>query len=181
VVHAGIDQALWDIKGKDLGVPVYELLGGRVRDKVRVYTHFSGPSASGPLSAASFDASVASACSKVERGFALQTSVTSWRGNGAVVIGTADVATSDQIVKTGSSITAFDDFGRVTDSEPFIASSVTSRITGPEVVPLLTSVPFFCRQSSEPMKVSLPTESYTTGTFLPPVISLTRSGKFSLV
>jgi hypothetical protein len=52
----------------------------------------------------------------VERGFALQTSVTSWRGNGAVVIGTADVATSDQIVKTGSSITAFDDFGRVTDS-----------------------------------------------------------------
>jgi galactonate dehydratase len=28
---AGIDQALWDIKGKALGVPVYELLGGRVR------------------------------------------------------------------------------------------------------------------------------------------------------
>ena len=40
---SGIDQALWDIKGKDLGVPVYELLGGRVRDKVRVYTHFAGP------------------------------------------------------------------------------------------------------------------------------------------
>jgi len=39
---SGIDQALWDIKGKDLGVPVYELLGGRVRDKVRVYTHFGG-------------------------------------------------------------------------------------------------------------------------------------------
>ena len=44
---SGIDQALWDIKGKDLGVPVYELLGGRVRDKVRVYTHFTGPSATG--------------------------------------------------------------------------------------------------------------------------------------
>ena len=41
-VISGIDQALWDIKGKDLGVPVYELLGGRVRDKVRVYTHFGG-------------------------------------------------------------------------------------------------------------------------------------------
>jgi galactonate dehydratase len=39
---AGIDQALWDIKGKHLGVPVYELLGGRVRDKVRVYNHSGG-------------------------------------------------------------------------------------------------------------------------------------------
>ena len=34
---AGIDQALWDIKGKALGVPVYELLGGPTRDKIRVY------------------------------------------------------------------------------------------------------------------------------------------------
>lgn len=41
-VISAIDQALWDIKGKDLGVPVYELLGGRVRDKVRMYTHFGG-------------------------------------------------------------------------------------------------------------------------------------------
>ncbi|MGA0568053.1 galactonate dehydratase [Rathayibacter sp. KR2-224] len=35
---AGIDQALWDLKGKALGVPVYELLGGPTRDRVRVYT-----------------------------------------------------------------------------------------------------------------------------------------------
>ena len=39
---SGIDQALWDIKGKELGRPVYELLGGPVRDRVRVYTHFGG-------------------------------------------------------------------------------------------------------------------------------------------
>ena len=38
---SGIDQALWDIKGKALGVPVYELLGGPTRDKVRVYAHSS--------------------------------------------------------------------------------------------------------------------------------------------
>ena len=34
---SGIDQALWDIKGQALGVPVYELLGGKVRDRIRVY------------------------------------------------------------------------------------------------------------------------------------------------
>lgn len=34
---SAIDIALWDIKGKKLGVPVYELLGGRVRERVRVY------------------------------------------------------------------------------------------------------------------------------------------------
>jgi galactonate dehydratase len=39
---SGIEQALWDIKGKWLGVPVYELLGGRVRDKVRLYNHLGG-------------------------------------------------------------------------------------------------------------------------------------------
>ncbi len=36
---SGIEQALWDIKGKALGVPVYELLGGPTRDRVRVYAH----------------------------------------------------------------------------------------------------------------------------------------------
>lgn len=39
---SGIDQALWDIKGKALNVPVYELLGGSVRDKVRVYCWIGG-------------------------------------------------------------------------------------------------------------------------------------------
>src|SRR5438093_5520324 len=36
---SGIEQALWDIKGKFLGAPVYELLGGPTRDRVRVYAH----------------------------------------------------------------------------------------------------------------------------------------------
>ena len=36
---SAIEQALWDIKGKALGVPVYELLGGKMRDKVRVYAN----------------------------------------------------------------------------------------------------------------------------------------------
>src|SRR5262245_39976034 len=40
---SGIDMALWDIKGKALGVPVYELLGGPTRNKVRVYAHASTP------------------------------------------------------------------------------------------------------------------------------------------
>lgn len=44
---AGIDQALWDITGKALGVPVHELLGGPVRDKVRVYGWVGGDDPSG--------------------------------------------------------------------------------------------------------------------------------------
>jgi galactonate dehydratase len=36
---SGIEIALWDILGKSLGVPVWRLLGGKVRDKVKVYTH----------------------------------------------------------------------------------------------------------------------------------------------
>lgn len=40
---SAIDIALWDIKGKSFGVPVYELLGGKTRDKARVYYHVKGP------------------------------------------------------------------------------------------------------------------------------------------
>jgi galactonate dehydratase len=39
---AGIDQALWDIKGKRYHTPVYELMGGRCRDKIKVYSWVGG-------------------------------------------------------------------------------------------------------------------------------------------
>lgn len=41
---AGIDQALWDIKGKFFNVPVHQLLGGKVREKIKVYSWIGGDS-----------------------------------------------------------------------------------------------------------------------------------------
>jgi mannonate dehydratase len=39
---SAIDQALWDIKGRQAGLPVYELVGGKTREAVDTYTHASG-------------------------------------------------------------------------------------------------------------------------------------------
>ena len=54
---SGIDQALWDIKGKSLGVPVYELLGGASRDRMKVYSWIGGdrPSDTGAAAKAKLD------------------------------------------------------------------------------------------------------------------------------
>ncbi|NKQ12007.1 galactonate dehydratase [Pseudomonas sp. SST3] len=49
---AGIDQALWDIKGKALGISVSELLGGRVRERIRVYSWIGGDRPADTASAA---------------------------------------------------------------------------------------------------------------------------------
>lgn len=49
---AGVDQALWDIKGKRYGVPVYQLLGGAVREHIRVYAWIGGDRPSEVVAAA---------------------------------------------------------------------------------------------------------------------------------
>jgi galactonate dehydratase len=49
---AGIDQALWDIKGRALGVPVHDLLGGRCRERIRVYSWIGGDRPSDTAAAA---------------------------------------------------------------------------------------------------------------------------------
>ena len=42
---SGIDQALWDIKGKYFNAPVYQLIGGKARDKMKVYSWIGGDKA----------------------------------------------------------------------------------------------------------------------------------------
>ena len=57
---AGVDQALWDIKGKYHDAPIHQLLGGQVRDRIRVYAWVGGDRP---------DAIVASANAAIEGGF----------------------------------------------------------------------------------------------------------------
>lgn len=49
---SGIEQAMWDIKGKALGVPAYELIGGKCRDKIQVYCWIGGDRPHDTLAAA---------------------------------------------------------------------------------------------------------------------------------
>ena len=47
---SGIEQAMWDIKGKYYNCPVYEMLGGKCRDKIRMYTHVKRAAVAGDFS-----------------------------------------------------------------------------------------------------------------------------------
>ena len=75
---SGVEQALWDLAGKAAGVPVYKLLGGPLRDRIKVYAHCHG---------ATTEELVANAQARVAQGFrALKTGI--WGGRPARVIET---------------------------------------------------------------------------------------------
>jgi galactonate dehydratase len=66
---SAIDIALWDIKGKRLGVPIYELLSGKTRDKVRCYMHVGMYNSESKSKLGTTDALVEDALEAVKRGF----------------------------------------------------------------------------------------------------------------
>jgi galactonate dehydratase len=66
---SGIDQALHDIKAKDLGVPLYQLLGGAVRDWVRMYDHLGGGDIDAVYNEAGVESFAERARASVDSGF----------------------------------------------------------------------------------------------------------------
>jgi len=89
---SGVDQALWDIKGRQAGMPVYQLAGGKCREAVDTYTHADG---------AEFDEVVDNAKRCMSRGFRnvrVQVGVPGMAGYGARRSGTAVQALHDKPV-----------------------------------------------------------------------------------
>ncbi|KAG7095442.1 hypothetical protein E1B28_006191 [Marasmius oreades] len=82
---SGLDIALWDIKGKKLGVPVWQLLGGKLRDRVKVYGWIGGDNPSDV---------VAAALERKEQGFTAVkmngTDAASWIDSPDILRGTVD-------------------------------------------------------------------------------------------
>ncbi|MEO3890708.1 galactonate dehydratase [Nonomuraea sp. B5E05] len=131
---AGIDQALWDIAGKAYGVPVHRLLGGPVRERVRVYGWVGGDS---PAEAS--DAAV----ELVEAGF------TALKMNAAGILRTIDTAASVKaIVDRLASVRA------AVGDEVDIALDFHGRLSLPmarRVLPLLEPyLPFFVEEPVVP-------------------------------
>ncbi|MDA1279606.1 MAG: galactonate dehydratase [Chloroflexi bacterium] len=97
---SAIDIALWDIKGKRLGVPIYDLMGGKTRDRVRCYMHVGG---------ATKDDLVASAISAAADGFTavrftpfakdyyLHKSYTEWADEAVARVGAVKEAVGTQV------------------------------------------------------------------------------------
>src|SRR5271168_316912 len=82
---SGIDQALWDIKGRQAGMPIYQLAGGKCREAVDAYTHASG---------AEFDEVVDNAKGYIAKGFRnvrVQVGIPGMEGYGSGGAATASV------------------------------------------------------------------------------------------
>lgn len=63
---SGIEQAMWDIKGKYYNCPVYEMLGGKCRDKIRMYTHIKRAGVAGEFA---IDEMLAIADERLKKGY----------------------------------------------------------------------------------------------------------------
>ncbi|QEO15427.1 mandelate racemase/muconate lactonizing enzyme family protein [Agromyces intestinalis] len=69
-IASGVEIAMWDILGKALGCPVHELLGGRMRDAVRMYSYISPPAGHDSDAFWTDDAAIAARCAElVDTGF----------------------------------------------------------------------------------------------------------------
>ncbi|TDE53990.1 galactonate dehydratase [Nonomuraea mesophila] len=147
---AGIDQALWDIAGKTYGVPVHRLLGGPVRERVRVYGWVGGDS---PAEAS--DAAV----ELVEGGF------TALKMNAAGILRAIDTAASVKaIVDRLASVRA------AVGDEVDIALDFHGRLSLPmarRVLPLLEPyLPFFVEEPVVP-ELTAELAAVTSATSIP--------------
>ncbi|GAB2873068.1 galactonate dehydratase [Streptomyces mayteni] len=93
---SGIDQALWDVKARSLGVPCWQLLGGLVRDRLRMYDHLGGGDSSVVYGAASGEGFAEAARKSVADGFTALKILAVPMGTG--LPGTADIRAAAEVM-----------------------------------------------------------------------------------